>query len=156
MIRTMSLVSATIMGIALLGGTARAAFSPATAACIKQATSARKACVLMASAATCTAEFYTAYADCFAPGDGVACATNCESGRTACEDPVQATERTCVHTCGATRATALKACAGDATCGATVTAAFSACKKACVQQETPGILACRGEFALCIAQCPNL
>jgi hypothetical protein len=143
-------------GVVLLAGTARASFSPATSACIKQAVTARKACLLMASSTTCRSEFDTAYANCFAPGDGVACATTCENARTACEDPVQAAERSCVHACGATSASAVKACNGDATCVATAKAASSVCKKSCAQQALPGILQCRTAFGACIAQCPNL
>jgi len=143
-------------GVLLLAGGAQAAFSPATAACIKQAISARKACVLTASSATCKTEFETAYANCFAAGAGVDCATACEGSRAACEDPVQVAERSCVHSCGATLAPAVKACNGDLTCVTTAKAAFSACKKSCAQQAVPGILQCRSAFGTCIAQCPNL
>ena len=143
-------------GVVLLAGTARASFSPATSACIKQAITARRACVLMASSTTCRSEFDVAYANCFAPGDGVTCATSCETARTACEDPVQAAERSCVHACGATLASAVKACNSDPTCVTTAKAAFSACKKSCAQQALPGILQCRTAFGACIAQCPNL
>ena len=158
MIRQMPVVLAAGLatGIVLLGGPAQASFSAATTACLKQAITARKACLLTTASATCKSEFETAYANCFAPDAGVACATACENDRATCENPVQAAERSCVHACSATRAPALKACNSDPTCVATVQTAFSACKKSCAQQALPGTLQCRTAFGTCIVQCPNL
>ena len=158
MIRRMPVVlgAGLATGLVLLAGTSQAKFSPATATCIKQAVSARKACLLTTATATCKSEFATAYAACFAAGAGSSCATSCASDRATCENPVQATERSCVHVCGKTRASGMKACNSDPTCIATAQTDFSACKKNCAQQAVPGTQQCRAAFGTCIAQCPNL
>src|SRR5438128_3767604 len=66
------------------------AFSPATTACIKQATVMKKTCKVSAAVVDCKAEFATAFANCFAAGNGVACATSCETAKTSCETPALA------------------------------------------------------------------
>src|SRR5437879_13587259 len=74
------------------------AFSPATTACIKQATAMKKTCKVSAAVVDCKAEFATAFANCFAAGNGVACATSCDTAKTSCKTPALAAEKTCIGT----------------------------------------------------------
>ena len=152
-----SSVAATIAGGLGLLVTGRAmAFSPATAACIKQATAGRKDCGLSAPSSTCKAEYYGQYEACFAPGAGVACATNCEAARAECDNPVQATDKACVRGCSLARKTSNKACVGDLSCLAADQAAFTACKKTCAQATVAPDLQCRAGFSTCVASCQDL
>ena len=132
-----------------------AAFSPATAACIKQAVATKKTCKVSAATADCKAEFQAALANCFAAGKGVACATSCEAAKATCEAPALAAEKTCFGTCKSGEHAALQACQlTDPNCTSNAVATFLSCKKACMQSS--GLLACRNAFAACLAKCPDL
>src|SRR5439155_14932666 len=131
------------------------AFSPATTACIKQATAMKKTCKVSAAVVDCKAEFETAFANCFAAGNGVACATSCETAKTSCETPALAAEKTCLKTCKSSEKATIAGCQlTSPNCVTNAVATSLTCKKACAQ--APALVACHTNFAACLTKCPNL
>ena len=131
------------------------AFSPATSACIKQATAMKKTCKVSAATVDCKAEFETAFANCFAAGKGVACATSCETANVACETPALAAEKPCLATCKSNEKAAIGSCQLTIpNCATNAVATFLSCKKSCTQ--SAALLACHTAFAACLAHCPTL
>ena len=156
---------AVLLSLALLAANAWAAtsssttsiFNSTTAACLKQAAANLNACGANLPAPQCKAQYLSAYANCFARGAGVACATDCWTARGTCENPVQSAHKACVGTCGSAKSAALRLCnPADASCGSAAETAYLACKAACVQQMTPLEDKCVAAFAACVRICPNL
>jgi len=134
-------------------------FSAATAACIHQA---RQAASCRSTPASCSADFQTAFAKCFAGTAGATCATKCISREATCLTAAPATKKTCRQNCVKSHRADVRACrriadgdtfwaAGDAACLATADANFSLCRFVCTEAE----LDCRTNFQFCIADCPN-
>ncbi len=138
-------------------------FSPATQACVHEATDAKRAC-RATDGATCFEDFQAAYPSCFAANTGVKCAARCVSRQQACLGSAPSTEKTCRKACVTTRKADQKACrripggedsiwaGGDASCLATAAANFELCKFVCAEATVD----CAINFKFCIADCPNL
>jgi hypothetical protein len=132
-------------------------FNAATSACLKAAQSAYKLCTVTELPAACRIDYDAAIEDCFVIPDGVSCATTCVVTRRTCEDPIQATEKTCSSDCTKTRSAALKLCApADTACAGAAQAAYSACKKACGDAAAAPLATCKSAFDACLPGCPNL
>lgn len=133
------------------------AFSPGTAACLKQAAADKKICLGSASASECQLEYDTAFTNCFAPGKGVTCAAGCAAKRNKCTSTSAAgasTRATCTSDCHKQWINAGGQCGGaNQACLAVARAAYDACVAACAN---PAAVSCRTAFAACVAKCPNL
>ena len=139
-------------------------FSDATAACIRQARSAFKDCLNAGTeGSTCSTQFQTDFANCFAAGAGVTCAKKCVTKESTCLASAPATRKTCRKACVTSRRADVRACqriadgdnlwaGGDAACLTTAAANFDLCKFVCTEAE----LDCRTALKFCIANCPNL
>ena len=115
----------------------------------------KKTCKVSAATVDCKAEFETAFANCFAPGNGVACATSCETAKMSCETPALAAEKVCLKTCKSSEKAAVASCQlTDPNCVSNAVATFLTCRKACAQ--SPALVACHTNFATCLTKCPNL
>ena len=134
-------------------------FSAATAACIRQA---RQNAGCRSTPASCSADFQTAFAKCFAGTAGATCVTKCIARESTCLTAAPTTKKTCRQNCVKTHRADVRACrriadgdtfwaAGDAACLATADGNFSLCRFVCTEAE----LDCRTNFQFCIADCPN-
>ena len=131
-----------------------AGYSAATAACIKQAAATQKACKATGTAATCQAQYDAAFARCFAPGKGVACAVGCVAKKTKCAGAVvPGANKSCTSGCQNNWINAGSQCSGVPSCYTAALAAFNACKLACAGGP---VVSCQTAFTACIARCPNL
>src|SRR5882672_5089549 len=138
------------------GSPTASVFNATTAACVKQAASNLNTCSATLPAPQCKAAYRTAYANCFARGAGVGCATDCWTARGTCENPVQSAQKACVGTCGSGKSAAQRLCdPADATCASTVESTYLACKAACAQRLAPMEDQCVSAFATCVRVCPN-
>src|SRR4029077_16384267 len=101
-------------------------FPPATSSCIRQARVGRTACRL-SGGTLCFIPYGIEYSSCFAAGDGVKCATKCETNQSNCLLKVPDTKRTCRAACATGLKADLSACqqiadgdniwaTGDASC----------------------------------------
>ena len=139
-------------------------FSDATAACIRQARSAFKDCLNAGTeGSTCSTQFQTDFANCFAAGAGVSCAKKCVTKEQTCVGSAPTTKKTCRQNCVKTHRADVRACrriadgdtfwaAGDAACLATADGNFSLCRFVCTEAE----LSCRIALRFCVANCANL
>src|SRR5437867_9955995 len=122
-------------------------FTPATAACIKQAAAEQKICKMVASAASCQDEYDTAFPNCFSPGKGVACAATCVAKNAKCTaSAASTTDKRCSKTCQDQWVAAGSQCGGDGACLAAARDDYKACKDGC----NPAALKCRPAFAACL------
>jgi len=135
-------------------------FSPETRACIKAAKQAYRQCP--GTKDDCLKQYQTAYAQCFAAGDGVKCATKCQTNLSKCLTNVPTTRKTCMKTCRTNRRNDTKACktipdgdtiwaSGDQGCLVTKSLTFKLCKFQCSEAKQ----VCHTNFTFCIADCPN-
>ena len=170
------------VGLALLGGVARAAdtstttttvtttttttttllphpFSKATGTCVRAARVAFKAC----EGTTCVADVQTAISQCFADPAGVKCAKSCIGKDFTCLDAVPKTKKVCFQACSLGHRRDRRGCrlipegdnlwaGGDGACITTAEANLDVCKVVCRQAK----LDCQTNFKFCIADCPNL
>ena len=82
-------------------------FSAATAACVRQARQQFGSC--RTTPATCSADFQTAFAKCFAGSAGTSCASKCESREATCLSSAPATKQTCRKNCNKSRSADVRA-----------------------------------------------
>src|SRR5437764_15454435 len=119
-------------------------FSAATAACVRQARQQFGSC--RTTPATCSADFQTAFAKCFAGSAGTSCASKCESREATCLSSAPATKKTCRKNCNKSHNADVRACrliadgdtlwaAGDAACLATADANVHICRFVCAAAE---------------------
>ena len=112
---------------------------------------------------SCSTQFQTDFANCFAPGAGVSCAKKCVSKEQTCIGAAPTTRQTCRTACRKTRRADVKACGriaegdtiwagGDAGCLTTAQANLELCRFACSEAE----LSCRIALRFCVANCANL
>jgi len=139
-------------------------FSDATAACIRQARSAFKDCLNAGTeGSTCSTQFQTDFANCFAAGAGVSCAKKCVTKEQTCVGSAPTTKKTCRKACAKVDRADVKACSriadgdriwagGDAGCLTTAQANLELCRFACSEAE----LSCRIALRFCVANCANL
>jgi len=111
-------------------------FSPATAACIKKATLAKKQCKFQVAVVDCTAQFITDFSNCFAAGKGVGCASSCASKKDTCSLKVTTDKLTCT-----------KGCKKSSTLN---------CKATCTTNAAVAKQKCTTGFNACITKCQNL
>lgn len=138
---TMAALAATLMlgsttlAVAKSASSSPTGFTPATAACMKQATADLKVCKFSSAVPDCQAQFLNAIANCFAAGKGATCATSCVTKSDSCDMKAKITEAKCKSGCkGSTDPTCKTTCTGNyKTAKALCQAAFSACLMKCPQ-----------------------
>lgn len=104
---------------------------PVTAACVKKAGAAYKAC---GAAATCVTTYKAAIAGCFALGSGASCATSCTTKVVQCTATAQSSLASCQQGC---------ATSSDPTCTTT-----------CNGQKFLDTQLCKTNFTACLVKCP--
>jgi hypothetical protein len=136
-------------------------FSKATSTCVRQAKAELKRCRIEGS--NCVQTYNTDYAQCFAKGAGVKCATTCNTRKTTCLAGTKSARKSCNKNCVVTRRFDVRACkvtavgdtiwaGGDAGCLTTASQNFDLCLFNCGQQR----VFCENAFKFCIANCANL
>ena len=137
-------------------------FSPATRGCIRQARVDLRVCRKTAGT-TCDSAYEKDYANCFATGAGVKCATKCETKQSTCLTAAPDTQKSCNTTCTKARRTSRRLCRSlsadgdlwsgqELGCITDADAALHLCLFTCAEAK----LDCVNAFTLCIANCPNL
>jgi len=181
---TKGIAAAILAAAVLLGGAGRAAaqtattttttstttsttllphpFSKGTAACLRQAKDARRAC-RRTGGSGCFATFQTDFAKCFASGAGVKCATKCITTEGTCFGKVPTTRRTCRRSCFTAHTADVVACrrmadgdniwsGGDGSCLTKAQTNYDLCHAVCAAVAVD----CRTALRFCIANCANL
>src|SRR5262249_45155477 len=117
----------------------------------------KKICLASASASECALAYDAAFANCFAPGKGVTCATSCVAKKNKCTTTSAAgasTRATCTGDCHKQWINAGGQCAVMAQAG--LAPARQAYNPGIAAGANPATTSCRTAFAICITKCPNL